>query len=73
MKFTQIPIILAFLVPAITALPAAEADQSANPAELASRAVCANNVCIGVNRNKLCNDRVSSQTHNKSLAICFKF
>lgn len=64
MKFTPIPVLLALLVPAIAALPAGESvdleTQSPNQNEVEAL-VCADNLCVGINKNKLCNDRVSER------------
>lgn len=59
MKFS---LVVALLVPVIAALPAAEdiaEDVSANVEGEFEALACADNLCVGVNKNKLCNDRVS--------------
>lgn len=64
MKFT---LALALLVPAIAAMPAA--DVEARDVEIQNTEgdlealACADNLCVGVNKNKLCNDRVSVTRH----------
>jgi hypothetical protein len=59
MKFT---LVLALLAPFVAVLPAAEgsdAEVSANPAaDVEASLVCADGLCIGINKNQFCNDRV---------------
>jgi hypothetical protein len=61
MKFT---LVLALLAPVIAAMPAA--DVEARDVEIQNTEgdlealACADNLCVGINKNKLCNDRVST-------------
>lgn len=67
MKFT---LVLALLAPVIAAMPAA--DVEARDVEIQNTEgdlealACADNLCVGVNKNKLCNDRVSTPKQQPS-------
>lgn len=57
MKFT---LALALLAPVIAALPAADVENT--EVEATSQNIhalnCGDNLCVGINKNELCNDRV---------------
>ncbi|UNI16533.1 hypothetical protein JDV02_002961 [Purpureocillium takamizusanense] len=61
MKFAQVPVVLALLIPAIAAMPAGEAvdmtERSENINTLEARACGAAGSCKGVGGGDLCNDR----------------
>lgn len=64
MKFTQVPVIIALLIPAIAAMPAGETvdmtERSEHINSLEARACGAAGACKGVGGGDLCNDRVSA-------------
>ncbi|KAJ6441392.1 retrovirus polyprotein [Purpureocillium lavendulum] len=61
MKFTQVPIVLALLIPAIAAMPAGESvdmtERSDDMNVFEARACGAAGACKGVGGGDLCNDR----------------
>lgn len=62
MKISQLPIILAMLVPAIAAMPAGESNDVSAKVDAGTLSCGAAGSCKGVGGGSLCNDRVSTHT-----------